>query len=242
MTEILNIASHFIQGKPIYQPARRLLNLLLNISVSSYFYVLWFGQYRWLDITDYKGILDFFIGGQFFLPFSVFIMVYVATETIGYLIFLSSTHFWSVRNQRKLLNYSLTSEHVDIGADIVQSFGQVVVPAELTKEQMFDFYRKYSPEITPEALQELKTELSEPKKNLECNFTTTCRIAIALLVYAGTVEHLNGGFLIGIMVLLVILGMFFILAYRILDILPAFFKMLKEEGDRYLALEENTQA
>lgn len=240
MTELFNIASHFIQGKPIYQPARRLLNLLLNVSISSYFYVLWFGQYQWLDVTDYKGILDFFVGGQFFLPFSIFIMVYVATETIGSGLFAALTHFWSVRNQRRLLNYSLTSEHVDIGAEIVQDFSKVVLPDELTKEKMIAFYKKYSPEITPEALQELKTVLTEPKKNLESNFTTTCRIAIALLVYAGTVEHLSGGFLIGIMVLLGLLGLFFILAYRILDILPAFFNMLKKEGDRYLALEENS--
>lgn len=241
MTELFNIASHFIQGKPIYQPARRLLNLLLNVSISSYFYVLWFGQYQWLDITDYKGILDFFVGGQFFLPFSIFIMVYVATETIGYLLFMLTTHFWVLRKHRKLLKYSLTSEHVDIGADIVQTFSKVAVPEELTKEQLVKFYKELSPEITPEALQELKKELSAPKKNLECNFTTTCRIAIALLVYAGTVENLSGGFLIGIICLLIALGLFFILAYRILDILPAFFRMLKTEGDRYLMLEENTQ-
>ncbi len=242
MTEVLNIATHFIQGKPIYQPARRLLNLLLNISISSYFYIRWFGQYQWLDITDYKGILDFFVGGKFFLPFSIFIMVYVATEAVGYLIFKLLTHFWVLRNHRKLLTYSLTSEKIDNGVEGIGLASKIVVPEELTKEKLIKIYNEIAPEITPEALREMKEALDEPKKNLKYNFVSTCRIAIALIVYAGTVEHLSGAFFIVILIVLFGLGMFFILAFRILDVLPAFFKMAKAEGDKYLEEQENVQA
>lgn len=238
MTEIFNVASHFIQGKPIYQPARRMLNLLLNVSIASYFYIRWFGSYTWLDVTDYKGILDFFVQGQFFLPFCTFILIYVATETIGYVLFKLLTHFWSLRNQRKLLNYSLTSEKIDNGIEMVGMASKVVVPEELTKDKLVAIYRLIAPDISAKGLREMKEFLEEPKKNLQTNFLTVTRILVALIVYFGTIPHLGGWFFTAIVIVLIILAAFFILAYRILNVLPELLKMAKAEGDKYLAAEK----
>ena len=238
MTEIFNVASHFIQGKPIYRPVRRMLNLLLNVSIASYFYIRCFGPYQWLDVTDYKGILDFFIQGKFFLPFSIFIVVYAITETFGYLLFKGLTHFWSLRNQRKLLQYSLTSKQIDNGIEGIGLASKAVVPEEMTKEKLVQFYNEIAPEITPEALREMKQALDDPKKNLQSNFVAVIRIMIALLVYVGTVAHLSGGVFVLVLIVLIIMSAFFVIAYRILDVLPALFRMAKAEGDKYLTAEK----
>ena len=76
MNEVFFIAGDYLKGKSIYPAFRRILNLLLNISISSFIYEKCYGVYSWLNYNDYKGILTFFIKGNFFIPLSIFIVVY----------------------------------------------------------------------------------------------------------------------------------------------------------------------
>jgi len=83
MKELFNIASYYIQGKPVYPPIRKVLTVLFITSIASFIYEKIYGRYTWLNYNDYKGFLDFFIKGRFFIPFSIFIVVYGVTQFLS---------------------------------------------------------------------------------------------------------------------------------------------------------------
>ncbi len=102
MKELFNIANYYIEGKPIYAPIIRLLNLLFLLCISSFIYEKIYGVYEWLDISDYKSILNYLIKGKFFIPFSIFITVYSITQFISFMIIRVIMHLFSVKIQQKI--------------------------------------------------------------------------------------------------------------------------------------------
>lgn len=234
MGEIFNIASHFVQGKPVFIPVRRLLNLLFNISISSFLYVRYFGSYTLLSFNQYKEAIDFFIKGKFFIPFSIFIVVYAFTQTIASIVFYLSTHFWSVRNQRKILKHKMKKSEIDKGLKNISSLSEYLSPEKLTKEQMVEFYNKFREEFTQEAFQELVAALKEPKDNIEANFLFTFRMLVAITIYFISLPEFSGLLYVFVLITLLILSYFFIISYRLLDVIPTTTKKLFYEAEKYV--------
>ena len=56
---------------------RRLFDLLLSANISSYFFEKYYYKYVWIDISDYKSILDFLIKGGIIIPLSIFLVVHI---------------------------------------------------------------------------------------------------------------------------------------------------------------------
>ena len=183
MTEIFNLASHFIQGKPIYVPIRRLLNLLFNLSIASFFYTKFYGAYELMNYYDYKEIFNFLFKGHFFIPFSIFVIVYVFTQFLGTVLFLLFTHFKSVKSQRKILEFKLEKTEINDGLQIISNFSKFLTPVELNPEKMVEFYKEFRSELNVNAFKEFENSIAEPKRNLEANFIFTFRMLIAISIY-----------------------------------------------------------
>jgi hypothetical protein len=107
MSEILFI---ILKGKSVYPAVRRLLILLFNVSIASFLYEKFYGKYTWLNYNDYKGILDFFIKGHFFIPFSIFVMVYGTLQFLSISLFYAINHFKSVKMIKEILQYQFNKE------------------------------------------------------------------------------------------------------------------------------------
>lgn len=234
MGEIFNVASHFVQGKPIFIPARRLLNLLFNISISSFLYSEYFGSYTWLNYYQYKEAIDFFVKGNFFIPFSIFIVVYAFTQTIASIVFYLSTHFWSIRNQRKILKHKIKKSEIDERLKTISSLSEYLTPEKLTKEQMIGFYNQFRSEFTQKAFQELEAALKEPKANIEANFIFTFRMLVAITIYFISLPEFTILLYVFVLITLFILSYFFITAYRLLDVIPTTTKKLYFEAEKYV--------
>src|SRR5437867_1618468 len=87
MNQLFLVAADYLKGRPVYAPIRRGLNFLFIVSITSFIYQKFYGSYTWYDITNYKAILNFFINGDFFIPLSIYLIVY------SFIIFVSGSTF-----------------------------------------------------------------------------------------------------------------------------------------------------
>lgn len=55
---ILQIADYYFQGKPIIGHIRKALVLIFYVIVTNFVYTSLYGQYQWMNIDDYKSIIN----------------------------------------------------------------------------------------------------------------------------------------------------------------------------------------
>lgn len=220
MSFLYKIAEDYIQGKSIYRPILKILNLLFIISLSSFYYEKFFGRYVWLDITDYKSILDFFIKGSFFIPFSTFLITYIFINLASNLIFIVFKFFGDLVFTRPIKYHYLRRQSIEDRISEINLVSSFIVPVNLTKRSFFDFYVKLRNELNHNVLFELSKEIERPKENLEKTFDLIVKVIILIFTYYTTLPQF-GSWTMTIIILCLIISMIFItFAYKILSILP----------------------
>jgi hypothetical protein len=241
MNEIFIIAGDYLKGKSVYPAARRLLNLLFNISIASFIFEECYGNYYWFNYNDYKGVLDFFIKGNFFIPFSIFIVVFAVTQFLSIALFYALNHFKTIKITREILQYQLKKEIVEESLKEITKASKYVSPIKLTKSTMVSLYEELRGHITPEAFEEIEKGLKEPKQNIEANFTMAFRMMIAITIYFFSIPQF--GWLLYLTALIVlIVGMYVLmLAYRFLDILPTIMRRFHYQAEEYLKAQLNKE-
>jgi hypothetical protein len=236
MNEIFIIAGDYLKGKSVYPAFRRMLNLLFNISIASFVYEKCYGNYYWLNYNDYKGILDFFIKGNFIIPFSIFLVVYGTTQFLSMSFFIGLNHFKTIKKTREILQYQFKKETVDQRLKEIQKVSKYVMPIKLTKNTLLEVYQELRKHITPEAFEEIEKGLKEPKQNLEANFSLAFRMAIAITIYFFSLPQF--GWLLYLTAMIVLLvGMYMLMiSYRFLGIIPTLMRKFHHQAEEYLKL------
>jgi hypothetical protein len=86
MKEFLFVFTDYFKGNPTYPGIRRGLNVILNTSIAAFLYEKCIGTYVWINIADYKSIIDFLVKGHFIIPLSLYILTYAikTNSEIGY--------------------------------------------------------------------------------------------------------------------------------------------------------------
>jgi hypothetical protein len=236
MNEIFIIAGDYLKGKSVYPAFRRMLNLLFNISIASFIYEKCYGNYTWLNYNDYKGILDFFIKGKFFIPFSIFLVVYGTTQFLSIAFFSALNHFKTIKITREILQYQFKKETVDERLKEIKKVSKYVSPISLSKNKMLEVYQEVRNHITPEAFEEIEKGLKEPKQNLEANFSLAFRMAIAITIYFFSLPQFGWLLYLTAMIVLFI-GMYVLMiSYRFLDIIPTLMRKFHHQAEEYLKL------
>lgn len=241
MKELLDIAYYFIHGKTVYPAIRRLLNLLLNICIASFFYEIFFGSYTWIDYKDYKAILDFFIKGQFFIPFSIFLVVYGITQFISETVFTLLNHIKSVKLQREILSYQFSKKTIDEKIAEIQPISRIIVPIDITPELIVKVYQELRKDLKPEVYTEIENELKEPRHNLQSNFILLFRALIGITIFKFSLPQYNLGLYIMTSIILLCSMYIMMLAYRLLDILPTLLRKFQHQAEEYLKASINSQ-
>ena len=233
MNEILIIAGDYLKGKSIYPSIRRILNLLFNISIASFVFQKFYGNYTWLNYYDYKGILDFLVKGKFFIPLSIFFIVYGFTQFLAMSFFYLISHFKSVRLAREILAYQYNKESVEQGLNDFTEVSKIVSPVTLTKDVMVELYKELRKNISEETINEIEKSLEEPKKNLENNFYLLFRMLIAVTIYFISLAEFSWLLYLVVGILLVIVMLLIMVGYRFLDLLPVLIGKFTEQAEQY---------
>ena len=236
MNYLFLLLGDYLKGKSVYPAFRRMLNLLFNISIASFVYEKCYGNYTWLNYNDYKSILDFFIKGNFFIPFSIFLVVYGTTQFLSIAFFGALNHFKTIKITREILQYQFKKETVDERLKEIKKVSKYVSPISLTKNTMLEFYQELRKHITPEAFEEIEKGLKEPKQNLEANFSLAFRMAIAITIYFFSLPQFGWLLYLTAMIVLFV-GMYVLMiSYRFLDIIPTLMRKFHHQAEEYLKL------
>lgn len=233
MNEFFIIAGDYLKGKSIYPSIRRVLNLLFNISIASFLYEKFYGNYTWLNYDDYKGMLDFLVKGKFFIPLSIFFIVYGITQFFALILFRTLNHLKYVKLTREILSYQYNKESVDNGLNDFTEVSDIVSPVTLTKEDMLELYEELRKNISEETIREIEKSLEEPKKNLENNFYLIFRMLIAVTIYFISLAEFSWLLYLVVGILLVIVMLLIMVGYRFLDLLPVLIGKFTEQAEQY---------
>lgn len=220
MKDLFHIAEDYILGRPIYRPLIRILNLLFLLSISSFAFEKFFGKYFWLDISDYKGILDFFFKGNFFIPFSIFIITFGIIQFSSNLIFSFLNNFKKVKIKRLIKYHYLKKQSFEKKLEELNRLSPLFSTVRLTKKTFLELYGKHRDELNQEVFAAMEKELSKPKESLEATFHLVFKAICALSIYYYSIPNYSSVLFISAIVLLILALLFILFCYRILEIIP----------------------
>lgn len=234
MNNFLFLASDYIKGKAIYPSIRRFLNLLFLVSITSFFYERLYGRYTLDEITNYKVILDFFVKGHFFIPFSIFVIVYALTQFISFLVFKIFYLKKSLKITKEIFEQKIEKEDLVEGAGVIESYLNNLTHINLSKEEIIEVYTEIKQELSYEDIMELKKVLNDQKDIIELNFVLILRMFIAVTIYYASLENFGGYLYYPVIAILILLIIVLYNTYKYLDIAPALFEKFSIHLEYYL--------
>lgn len=241
MNEFFGFFSDYLRGNSIYNPLNKSLNILFNASISSFIFERTYGHYEWIDIVDYKSILNFFIRGDFSIPLSIFIIVFISTEIISFFIFTILTglskHKWIKRIVQYQLNKDEIGERVKLVVQIIQK--KIAIPLNRNTTSMI--LNQFKENLTGEVLINLKEELKIPMDKVEETFHLLFKITIAFTIYFVTIERFGWKLYIVVLVILLICLLLLLFIYSFLELLPIMISKLHQLTVCYLSEERDTE-
>lgn len=242
MDKFFFIITDYLNGKTVYPPIRRSLNSLFSVSITSFLFEKIYFKYEWLDL-NYRPILNFFIKGDFFIPFSLFVVVHYLLFIFSSFIFNLTTTRKSSKSLKNILNYQLKRSHVKSFKRTIQN--NSVMPIEIDQEAWLKIYDYIKGTVNENALESLQKVLDEQKQIIEHNFNLIVKLIVVVTIYFASITHF--GWLLYLLVLLLsIVGLICLWwLYLGLDLLPAAIKKFDTEVQKYLQsnlINQNTDA
>lgn len=238
----LYFIADYLKGKQIYAPIRRVLNFIFLISITSFFYEVIYGRYVWIEITEYQMILDFFVKGSFFIPLTIFTIVYFITYMISYLLFDVRLHFKKVKNVRKIERIRLAETTVEKRLEELEENTEKLAPVTIGKNNFLEFYNKLKSYIDKKEIQLFKKIIDDSKNNLSDTSRIIVRGLLAITIYFFQLPQFGWVLYILILVLIILYWAFNFLAYRLLDLLPALALKIDEELLKYVKLKDSIKS
>lgn len=234
MADYFFVVGDYLNGKPVYPVIRRILNLLFSISLTSFLFKKFYFNYIWLDFSDYKSILDFFINGKFFIPFSLFIIIHILLDSIAEIVFFLFTFRKSIEIVNEVYNYQFNKSDYRNIMGKMNDNGVLKMPITFDKSFFIETYKYLATNIPIEEWKEQERSLEEQKSSTKDTFKLTLKGLITITIYFITISYF--GLLLYMVVagilILTLFGLYF--GYLLMDIIPSAIKKFHFEVGRYL--------
>lgn len=237
------ITSKFLKGESIYPDLRRIISFLLKLSISTYIYVYFFGEFDLFEISEYRKIFKFFLSGHFFIPFLIYTLTHLVFYFFSTLIFSLLTIYPVIKLNKKIIDYKLTNEDKVTGENIVKSVAKYAIKKDVSDDDLLRVYKDYRKKVlfsyNTEINEEIEKEINLQKKNIESNFNFAFLIMIASIIIFYNLMEFNVILLIIVEVLALAFSIFSIFTYRFLDILPTIVLKIPEILKEHGVMDEN---
>lgn len=200
------VVTGYLDDKDILPIVQKIINPLLTINVSSYLFERFYFKYHWLDVTDYKSILTFFIKGGFVIPISLFIVVHF------FFFFITNTAFYGVN---KLID-------------------RVLKKADFPEEEKFRYYKVIKANEKNFNKKKLAVLLPKAKIELREKVLLLLKIMIVSTLYFVILPSFGTILFVILLLILLILLLFYWMIYLLFDLVPPAIKKLLSEEERLL--------
>jgi hypothetical protein len=234
MIELIKIIEPYLNSKGNYSTVRKAVGLLINLSISSFTFETFYGAYKWYDINDYKLILDFFIKGNFFVPFVIFIITSSSIILIANLLFYAANHFKTNKLIRKIISVEINHQQIEDTIIFMNKSITHTTPVVLTTEQLIAIYKDLKSKISDNQLFKIKKQIDISKRNVKDLYILLFQMGVATTIYFQTIPYF--GIILFMISLVLIITMIYItiLFYRLLDILPFLAGRINREAESYI--------
>lgn len=196
-----------------------LLNVALLITLTNYCYVLTIGDYSFAAIESKAEVLNYFVRGNFLIPFILFVMVWLATELLGTWI-VNSFASWILK-----LTMPLKREMIE-----KDSFMNIGWLRSLTEKLSQDTVTRNAAWNQPPLIIEMQCALSQ--KFIRDALMTSIRFMICVIIAAFVVKEFPIWLLLLTAVAVYIAFHAGRLFYLTLEMLPFFITQYQEAANR----------
>lgn len=231
MDKFFFIITDYVNGKVIYPPIRRILNFLFSISIASFIFEKFYFKYEWLD-PSYKSILDFFVKGSFFIPFSLFVVVHFLLYFFSSALFSFTTTRKSSKALTQILKFQLKKSHVKSFKRKLKN--NPITPIAVDAETWINIYEHIRSSVTADQIAEFQKALDAQKQIIEHNFNLIVKLIVVVTIYFVSINHF--GWILYALVLLLSIGGLIVLwwLHLALEIIPAAVRKFDHEVQKYL--------
>ncbi|MCQ6957088.1 hypothetical protein [Mucilaginibacter aquariorum] len=233
MNDLLSIANYILEGKPFYNKGRRFLNFLFLASITSFTYKWLIGNYEFLDIGNYKGIINFFIEGKFFIPLSIYASLYGVTELIGFLLFSVVTHIKLIKWKRKLMSEEFDDNMFKEGLDLILFMTRYLSVHNLSAKQMIKSYKENVKGVPHTEINELQQEIAKSTDNMKRYFIFCIRAIFAISIFKVTLPEFHWLAYTGVMFILIVCLLGIYILYNLVSLLPAIVRVFCIQAEKY---------
>lgn len=234
------IIENFLKGKETYPVLRRIVNLLLSLSITSYFFEWIYYPYEWLDITDYKAITDFFIKGFFIIPLLLFVTIHWGIQQLAYVFLVLTVQRKTARWIEKLSELKVKKTDLLTASKVASE----QLGAKLSKEERLTWvarlYQYLKASVDPIQWSQIERKLGVQQAVVKSHFFLLVRLAIALTIYIFVLPHF-GLALYVVATILTLAGLSILwYGYLILEILPVVVRKVDLEMQQHVPPAANT--
>lgn len=224
----------YLHGKPIYHVARRILNLIFSISISSFLFEKFYFKYVWLDVTDYKGILDFLIKGYFFVPFCIFIIVHYCLEWFSHIVHSLIVSLKAIRMKQWIYEIEFRKSDARKMSKAINNNPVYRLPEKVNESWFFDLYQHIINAVPTEQLLQMEAELEKGKQNNEKNFQFAIKALLTITVYFFIVPYFGWKlyFIVVIVLCMILLALYW--GYLLMEVAPFAARKFHNEVLAYL--------
>ncbi len=239
------ISSKFLKGESIYPDLRRLIVVLLKLSISTYVYIYFIGEFNLYEVSEYKKVIIFFLSGKFLIPFIIFAFTHLILTFLSSVIFSVLTIFPVIKLKRKIIDYKLTYEDKETSKNVAKSVAKYSIKKDVSDDDLLKVYKEYKEKFLfsfdTKLTEDLEKDLLVEKKNVELNFNFTFLILISSIIFYINLPDFNTVLFVIVILVTLVFSIFSILTYRFFDILPTIVLKIPEILKEHGVFEEKTE-
>jgi hypothetical protein len=240
MKSILSFIDDYLNGKPVYPTARKLLSFLFSISITSFIFERLYFKYTLLEFTDYKGILDFFVKGYFFVPFCIYVIVHYSLDIVSDIAYNLMISIKADKWRRWI--FKIKYKKSDSKKIIKAIVDNNPTPFILDERWLFSVYQQVTNNFSQEQWTKMLVDLEKAKRNNLHNLQLAFKAIIAVIIYFANVPYFGWKLFSATVVLLLLIIAALYFAYLSMEVLPLGIQKIYADITAYFAKQNEARS